>query len=448
MMAHRLIGIVLIVLISIFTGFSQSYTLEQFIQLVEKNSKDLQMAQKELEMADAQYREALSTALPKIFAEGTYNRNLAKMFLFVDFPDVDTGEMTSQKFQLSFNNDFNAMAMIQQTLFSLQIGDALRAASQYEKLTNYVYDYSHQTIITIAKKGYYRALLLKKVWEVKEAAEKNARENFENVEKKFENGLVSEFEMLQAEVNWKNKIPETSQAKRNYEMGMVMLKTFAGIELETPLVLEGNLDSYPVLPDSLGLETVLKQRADYNALLWERNLRKTNVSAQKSEFFPYLTGHFVYNFTSSSDKFDFDRRNSAYFVGVKLNIPIYTGGYTGAQVQKARIDLDRTDIKVLQSQDEVFRSIKNIRLRLREAYSRILSADKTRESAFRAFEIAETSADNGMATQLELADSRVQLELAVLNFYVATYDYLDAYYDWQLAIGQVSGVESIVEQED
>jgi len=448
MTAHRLIGIVLIVLISIFTGFSQSYTLEQFIQLVEKNSKDLQMAQKELEMADAQYKEALSTALPKIFAEGTYNRNLAKMFLFVDFPDVDTGEMTSQKFQLSYNNDFNAMAMIQQTLFSLQIGDALRAASQYEKLTNYVYDYSHQTIITIAKKGYYRALLLKKVWEVKEAAEKNARENFENVEKKFENGLVSEFEMLQAEVNWKNKIPETSQAKRNYEMGMVMLKTFAGIELETPLVLEGNLDSYPVLPDSLGLETVLKQRADYNALLWERNLRKTNVSAQKSEFFPYLTGHFVYNFTSSSDKFDFDRRNSAYFVGVKLNIPIYTGGYTGAQVQKARIDLDRTDIKVLQSQDEVFRSIKNIRLRLREAYSRILSADKTRESAIRAFEIAETSADNGMATQLELADSRVQLELAVLNFYVATYDYLDAYYDWQLAIGQVSGVESIVEKDD
>ncbi len=277
---------------------------------------------------------------------------------------------------------------------------------------------------------------------------KNARENFENVEKKFENGLVSEFEMLQAEVNWKNKIPETSQAKRNYEMGMIMLKTFAGIELETLLILEGNLDSYPAVPDSLGLETVLKQRADYNALLWERNLRKTNVSAQKSEFYPFLTGHFVYNFTSSSDKFDFDRKNSAYFVGVKLNIPIYTGGYTGAQVQKARIDLDRTDIKVLQSQDEVFRSIKNIRLRLREAYSRILSADKTRESAFRAFEIAETSADNGMATQLELADSRVQLELAVLNFYVATYDYLDAYYDWQLAIGQVSGVESIVEKND
>jgi len=439
-MTSKLVGIVTLVLIFISSAFSQSYTLEQFIQLVEKNSRDLQMAQKELEMADAQYKEALSTALPKISATGLYNRNLAKMFLYVDFPDNETGDVTSQKFQMSYNNDINVMATLQQTLFSLQIGDALRAASQYEKLTAYVYDYSHQTIITVAKKGFYRALLLKKVWDVKAAAEKIARENYENVAKKYENGLVSEFDMLQAEVNWKNLIPETSQAQRNYEMGMIMLKTFSGIGLETPLLLEGNLDSYPALPDSLGLETVLKQRADYNALQWERNLRETNVSAQRSNHYPYLTGHFTYNFTSSSDEFDLDRQNSTYFVGVRLNIPIYTGGYVGAQVQKAMVDLDKTDIKVLQSQDEVFRNIKNVRLRLREAFSRILSADKTRETARRAFEIATSSADNGMATQLELADSRVQLESAVLNFYVATYDYLDAYYDWQLAIGKVSGV--------
>jgi outer membrane protein TolC len=247
-------------------------------------------------------------------------------------------------------------------------------------------------------------------------------------------------------VNWKNLIPETSQAQRNFEMGMVMLKTFAGIGLETPLELDGNLDSYPALPDSLGMETVLKQRADYNALVWERNLRETNVSAQKSNRWPTLSGHFTYNFTSSSDKFDFDRQNSTYFVGVRLNVPIYTGGFVNAQVQKARIDLDKTDIKLVQSQDEVFRNIKNVRLRLKEAYFRILSAEKTSETARRAFEIAQTSADNGMATQLELDNSRVQLELAVLNFYTATYDYLDAYYDWQLAVGRVSGVASKAEE--
>ncbi len=232
--------VVLAMLMASMAG-SATYNLDQFIALVEANSMDLRIAKKELEMADARYREALSTALPKIYAEASYNRNLARMFLYVDFPDMETGEMTSQKFQISYNNDFSATARLQQTLFSLQVGDALRAAKQYDKLTEYVYQYSYQMIISIARKGFYRALMLKKIWDVKAAAEQNAGENYQNVQQKFENGLVSEFDLLQAEVNWKNKIPETTQAKRNYEMGMIMLKNFAGIPVEDELILEGEL---------------------------------------------------------------------------------------------------------------------------------------------------------------------------------------------------------------
>jgi len=161
-MMHKLSYVILIVLLSISLATSTTYNLDQFIGLVEKNSKDLQLAEKDLEMADAMYKEAFSTALPKIFAEGNYNRNLGKMFLYVDFPDFDTGETTRQKFQISYNNDYSLTAMVQQTLFSLQVGDALRAAKQYDKLTEYVFESSHQTIISIAKKGFYRALLLKK----------------------------------------------------------------------------------------------------------------------------------------------------------------------------------------------------------------------------------------------------------------------------------------------
>jgi outer membrane protein TolC len=431
------ISMLLLLMVSVVAA--QEYDLDRFIKLVEKNSKDLKIAQKELEMADAQYKEALSTALPKISAQATYNRNLGKMFLYVDFPDFETGVTTKQKFQISYNNDYSMTASLQQTLFSLQIGDALRAASQYEKLTEYAYEASFQTIIALAKKGFYRALLLHKIWEVNASAEKNAKENYENVKQKFSNGLVSEYDLLQAEVNWKNKIPETSQAKRNYEMGLILLKNFAGISVDTDISLAGSLETFPALPDSLAFDTILKARPDFNALMWENDLRKTGLSAEKSNYYPYLTGHFVYNFTASSDEFILDRKNNAYFVGVTLQIPIYTGGYTSAQVQKARINLDKTEIKLEQSQDDISRSIKNIRLRLREASSRIQSAGKTRESAERAFEIAQTSADNGMATQLELNASRIQLEMAVLNYYVATYDYLDAYYDWQLAIGGVRG---------
>lgn len=436
----KLIYILLVLLFygQLIAADSTAYKIDQFLDLVEENSKDLRLAQKEREMADALYKEALSTALPKINAQGTYNRNLGKMFLYVDFPDFETGAITRQKFQMSYNNDFAASVNLQQTLFSLQVGDALRAADQYEKFSEYLYDYSHETIVAIAKKGYYRALLLKKIWEVRGSAELNAQENYENVRNKYDNGLVSEMELLQAEVNWKNKSPETTQARRNYEMGMIMLKNFAGIPVETGIKLDGDLEFHPAMPDSMDFPSILEKRPDFNALLWEKNLRETNVRAQKSDFYPYLTGHFVYNYAASSDEFALDRENSSYFVGVTMHVPVYLGGYRSAQVQKARIDLNKSEIRMDKSRDDILQNVKNIRLRLREAYSRILSAGVTRETAMRAFKIAQTSSENGLATQLELKDARVQVEQAVLNYYVATYDYIDAYVDWELATGKVA----------
>ena len=52
--------------------------------------------------------------------------------------------------------------------------------------------------------------------------------------------------------------------------------------------------------------------------------------------------------------------------------------------------------------------------------------------------IAETRVRNGLATQLELKDSRILLDQAQLNYYSSIYDYLAAYFDWQKATGNVS----------
>ena len=53
----------------------------------------------------------------------------------------------------------------------------------------------------------------------------------------------------------------------------------------------------------------------------------------------------------------------------------------------------------------------------------------------KAFEIAEITSDNGLATQLELKDARLAYDQAKLNYFAAQYEYLEAYFDWELAVG-------------
>ena len=408
------------------------YDVDAFLELVKQNSKDLKLAEQELEMAKAVKKEAWATALPKIGAQGDYRRNLLENYLFVDFP----GE-GKQKFKISYNNEFSFNAALSQPLFSFKIGNALTAAKQYGELTDYIYDASEQGIITFAKKGFYQALLLKKVWEIAESSERSAKENYENVKDKFENGLVSELELLQAEVGWKNKIPETMEIKRNYDLLIANLKNFAGIPDEVGMDLKGSLETFPIKPEREATETVLGIRPDFQAMVWEKRLRETGVKAARADYYPYLDGSFIYMFSSQTDVWHLDNRNNNFILGLSLTIPIYTGGYTGAQLQKARVELEKSKINIDKNKDNISNEMTNIFLRLDEAEKRIQSARGTLSSADKAFKIAEVSADNGLITQLELKDTRIFNDQANLNYYKAVYDYLDAYFDWEQATGRV-----------
>ena len=223
-----------LILLFTVTGFSETVNLEQFLDKVEKNSKDLKLAKKEIDMANAQKKEAWSLALPKIIAQGEYKRNLKANYMYLDLPPEMAGSFPS-KMKINYDNEFSFNTALSQTLFSFKVGNAIKAARQYSKLTDHVYDAQHQAIITFAKKGFHQTLLLKKVWMVNVASEKNAKENYDNMKNKFDNGLVSELELLQSEVRWQNTIPQASESKRNYEIALISLKDFAGIPQETPV---------------------------------------------------------------------------------------------------------------------------------------------------------------------------------------------------------------------
>jgi hydrophobic/amphiphilic exporter-1 (mainly G- bacteria), HAE1 family len=414
---------------------AESYDLNTFVQMVQKNSKDIKLAKKELDLADVYKKEALATALPKIKVDVDYKRNLKDNFLFIDFPDMETGEMTNQKFKINYKNDYGLTAVVNQTLFSFKVGAALKASKQYQKLTGHVFDAQERAIVTAAKQAFYQTLLLKKIWQVNQSARQNAHDNFLQLKKQFEHGQISEFKLLQAEARWQATLPQVTQVERNYRMSINTLKNLAGIADDQTLELSGDFQHVPQLPQMENLDLVLKKRPDFNAMLWEEKLRLTNVKSERANLYPSLSMNLIYAFGSQSDKFKFERQNHSYIIGLNLSIPVFTGGYNRAQVQKAQIEADKTRIQIDKEKETIYNDIRNTHLRLGEANQRMQSAQKAMETAKKAFEIAQVSANSGLATQLELKDTRLVFDQARLNTYMAAFDYLQAYFNWQLVIG-------------
>ena len=111
--------------------------------------------------------------------------------------------------------------------------------------------------------------------------------------------------------------------------------------------------------------------------------------------------------------------------------------WSAAQVQKARVEVEKTNTRIDQAMESIQIELKNVHLRLLEAKERISAALKSTDTAQRAFDVAEVRVENGLATQVELKDSRVSLDRAKLNYYAAIYDYLNAYFDWEQSTGKV-----------
>ncbi len=425
------------------TGYMTSvsaidYDLTNILELADKNNKDIKIARSNLQFASAVKKEAISQALPQVNAEVRYNRNFLKNQFFFSTTD-SAGQERTESFTVSFDNTYEFSTSLNQTLFAFgRVGNAIQAANYFTTYSQLQYEDSYHSIITGIKKAFYLAILQQKVWEVAVASQESALDNLENIRIKFESGAVSEFDLLQAETRWQNSIPLTTQAKIDYEVAVNNLKALVDIPLREEIILIGGLETYPPLPDSVDYQIAFNQRPDYAALLWEKKLQQKRVAVERSNYYPALYGTVAYVYNASSNEFALENKNDNLIAGVTLSIPIFNGLYTSAQIQKARIDVERVSTRISQANDDIRIELQNVYLRLRESRERIDAAKKSIETARRAFEIAQTRVDNGLSTQLEFRESRVDLDRAQVNFYIAIFDYLTAYFDWQKTTGNVN----------
>jgi len=433
------------IVLSIFLAAGQAAAVEtydqsRFLSRVRQHSKDLKLADKDRELAGAQKKAAFSAALPQVYAEAGYTRNLSDYYMYADFGAMMGGESGISKFKINFDNEYSANVVLRQTLFSPGVRSGILAAEQYGRLTEMAYAAGEQTILITAKKMFRQTLLLEKVVELARDAEGNAHDNYLNVESKYKNGLVSQFELLQAEVRWKNAVPETEKAERNLGLALNTLKTWAGLPVDEPLDLEGGVDEIPDFPERPEFEKILSTRPDFNALQWEEKLRRTNMDAKRAASIPTLTANLVYAFSSQTNRFRMDNRNNLFTAGLTLSVPLFTGGYNAAQAAEARIELDKSRLKIEKAREDIHNEVADIYLQMKEAKDRILSAAATQVTAKKAFDIAEVASRSGIITQLELKDARIGYDQAKLNYFASVFDYLAAYFDWEKATGTVTDI--------
>lgn len=411
-------------------------TLEKAIELALSENPTIKIAEKEIELKEISKTEAWQNLLPSVTLDGAIQYNIKVAGMKVDMGDGNVREMKMGK---DNSNTWNA---------GLQVAIPLYAPAVYEtmKLTNSDLELAVEKsrgskidMINQVTKAYYQLLLAQDSYNVLNENFRLAEANFDIVNKMFEQGLVSEYDKISAEVQKNNAWPSVVSGKNAVELARLQLKVLMGITADITLVIDDNLANYEnEMANMQNNEIDLNDNSSLRQIDMQTSMVNRQRKLLKTSFIPTLAlvGSYQYQSISNPNwniaKYDW---SDAASLTLSLSIPIYKAkNFTSLKSNKVQLyQLAETRVnteRMLNMQAQSF--IDNM-----TASSEQLTSNKEAvRLAEKGVEISQKRYDIGNGTILELTNSQVQLTNTRLSYNNTIYDYLVAKSELNKVLGK------------
>ena len=323
-------------------------------------------------------------------------------------------------------NNVNAGVSAAMPLINAQLWQTLKLSALDVELAVEQARSSKISMVAQVKKAYYAVLLAQQVHEVYTEVYDNAVKNYESTEQLYNAGKTSEYEYLRASVNVKNAEPNVYSSLTAIELAVWQLKAVMGIDLETKIGVQGNIDqykdemlSYTITSDDVNLEnnSTLVQMAIQNQQL-ERTIKMT-----KAQYIPTLSASFAYNYIAMGDDFKF-KWNPYSVAGLSLNIPIFEGFYKRNTIKQYQASQNMLELSIEDTERNLRVAFKNYENEITTYMKNYSAAESTVEMAQRSYDIAERMYELGKTTLTELNDAQLALVQAQLTMSRTVYNFM------------------------
>ena len=404
----------------------QTVSLDDAIQMAVENNRELKIAKLEMDKADYQVREAFGLALPNLNASADYIRSLERPVFFL--PDFQNpGSDAVVPIQIGSRHSLRMGFEATQTIFNAAVFTGIGTAKIYQKASREQYTTAYQNTVAEARRAFYRVLFVKDVVEMMRASLKNAEDNLDNVELLNKQGIVSDYDLIRADVQVENIRPTVTQAERNVVLAENALKIVMGLDPGEAINVSGEMEYVPITKETVDLaeQMLIENNSSLKALDYRMQVNDELVSIEKSSYIPTVTAFGNYQWQNENDDLGklTDNLIASSQVGINVSVNIFNGFQTTAKVDQAEVELRKSEEQLKYTTDAMVTQVQSIRYRLEEAEKRVKAQGRTVEQAEKGYKIATTRYKTGSGTQLEVKDADLALMQARVNRAQAIYDY-------------------------
>jgi outer membrane protein len=377
-----------------------------------KFNRDYLVALQDIDKAQAEVTKARSGALPSLSLSGAYTRNIeTPSFFFFE----DDGDVTEIK--TGADNSFSASLRLTQPLWhGGKVFAAYQIAKEYKEYAQAISDQSLARVLANTDKLFYRTILTRAELDVLQMAEQAAAENYNVVNLMYQEGVVSEYDLLRASVERSSLQPPLIKAESDVQLAEKRLKSFLGMPLDEPLtIVEDQTDtSLANVPASeLLLEQALEHRPEMLQAQYLQDMTHKAIRVAKSGYFPSFDAFASYDWQAQSNRFTLkDNDTKSLTAGIQMSFPIFEGGRTRGEVATYTAEHNQARLQALQVRDMIVLEVQSSYDLLIQAKRSLDAQRETIAEAEEGLRIANLRFESGIGTQLEVLSAQVALTSA------------------------------------
>lgn len=320
-------------------------TLDKALEIALDENPTIKVAAEEIALKKVASKEAWQSLLPEASLNGSLDHTIKAAEMKLNDMSFKMGQ--------DGTNTANAGLSINLPLFAPAVYRAMSMTKTDIELAVEKSRASELDLINQVTKAYYQLMLAQDSYEVLQGSYKLAEDNFNVVNAKYQQGAVSEFDKISAEVQMRSIKPNVISAVNAVTLAKLQLKVLMGITADVDIKTDDNLTNYESMlfanqlkEEDMSLEnnTTMKQ-FELNMKLLEKN-----VKSLKTNFMPTLSMSFSYQYQSlynpNINFFDYTWSNSSSLM-FNLSIPLYrASNFTkvkSARIQMRQLDWNRID---------------------------------------------------------------------------------------------------------
>lgn len=462
MKMSKIIVSALLVLAAGAVQAQQRYELsvKEAVDLAYKNVVELKNAQLDYRIQQAKNNEIKGQALPQV--NGAVSANHYLQLPKILFPDATSTAVYSilknegvsgtngpivtvpapTMQQVSFQQPWNLSvgATVTQLLFQPDVFVGLQARQTALDLNQAMIDQVKDRIKDSAYQRYYAILIAQKQLDFLDSSIVRLNKLYHDDSLMFKNGFAERLDLDKVQVQLNNLNSTRTTVSNAVNIALAALKFAIGVSQNDVVVLRDTLTVASIKEDILDNSFRYEDRAEIRTLTQLEKLGQLDVKRYQLGWLPTVSLAGNYSVNAMGEKFFTDNNTiwlKSSYIGVNLNLPIFTGFQRKYKVQEAQLSLEKArnntsyakqgiDLQQVISRETLTNSLLNLDIQ-----------DRNLALALRVYNATKLKFEQGLGSSFEVLQADSDYQMAQSNYFNALYNATIARVGYLYALGKL-----------